>query len=144
MGKENCCFKIRPIYFVILSIICITFFSGCCCEGIDIKVKKNMSAKLDKYHLAAIVVQDYKYGSDEKKANRDMLSDNSNLYIDNELFRLLREKGVEVTYGDKDPIDLKVECFFRQSFGCIHVGRHFNTEYTHVSFINLKFMSLPC
>lgn len=125
-----------------LVVICFLFISGCCSEGIDIKVKKSMALNLNKYHLATIVVKDFEYMSKDEKNIRDISSNNSYLYILSQLSSFLREKGLEVTYGDKDPIDLKVECFFRRSLGCVHVGRHFNTECMHESFVNLKFVDM--
>ena len=39
-------------------------------------------------------------------------------------------------------MDLKVECLFRRSIGCPYVGRHFNIEVKHTSFVNLKFIDV--
>lgn len=130
------------IFNIISVIICLCILSGCCSKGIDIRVKKDMTVNLNKYHLATIVVQDYKYGNDEKKSNQDVRSSSSRIYIDIELFKLLREKGLEVTYGDKDPVDLKVECYFQRRIGCIDIGRHFNIECRHTSLVNLKFIDV--
>jgi hypothetical protein len=138
MEKETVISRAASIYFIILSLICITFFSGCCSDGMDIKIKKSMTTNLNKYHLAFIVVEDYKWDM----ANRDMSLSNSGIYINVKLSGLLREQGVKVTSSDKDPIDLKVECNFHRSLGCIHVGRHFNAECVHVSFINLKLIDM--
>ncbi|MEN6420331.1 MAG: hypothetical protein ABFD76_00160, partial [Smithella sp.] len=87
-----------------------------------------------------IIIQDYKYGNDEDKAWRDKRSYDSKLYLDSQLSGLLTERGLNVTCDDKAHIDLKVECSFRRSLGCIDVGRHFNTECIHISLVNLKFI----
>lgn len=138
MKKETISSRPPLISFITLLLIYVIFLSGCCSDGIDIKVKKSMTTNLNKYHLASIVVEDSKWD----KANRDMSLSNSGIYINVKLSSLLRAKGVKVTYSDKDPIDLKVECNFHRSLGCIHVGRHFNTECVHVSFINLKLIDI--
>jgi hypothetical protein len=46
MEKKTVVLRPAPIYFVILSLICITFISGCCRDGMDIKVKKSMTTDL--------------------------------------------------------------------------------------------------
>jgi hypothetical protein len=122
---------------LVLAMICLGAFSGCCSGGIDIKVKKSLSTSLDKYHMAEINVQDKDYKTYIEKTS-DSSSENTRFYIDLMLSSLLRERGISRACGDKDAVDLRVKCLFGRRFGCPSVGRHLIIEFKHTSFINLK------
>jgi hypothetical protein len=119
----------------ILVMVCLGIFSGCCSHGIDIKVKKSLREDLDKYRTAKINVQ-----SDESKTNIGGSAYSESSFINVELFSILKDRGISTSYRETDTADLKVECLFRRSIGCPHVGRHLKIEFKHTSFVNLKFI----
>ena len=124
---------------LVLAMISLGAFSGCCRDGIDITVKKHLSANLDRYHMAEVSVQDEDYATSVEETPYSSKSER--IYIEVELSSLLTERGISQPLGDKDAIDLRVKGLFKRRIGCAEIGlQHLSIEFKHISFVNLKFI----
>jgi hypothetical protein len=119
---------------LLIALILGLVISACCKEDIRIDVKKTILIDISKYRSATIIVNELQHGSQMKytasEADRD--------YIQSEIFAILSHFGLTVAYKRPEDVGLKVDCQFRRSLGCLHIGRHFNIEFEHISFINIK------
>lgn len=126
---------------LVLTMICLGMFFGCCDQSIDIKVKKGLSTTLDKYHTARINVQNADQKTSTKRIS-DSSSEAEASYIDTEIFITLENMGISISRRETDAVDLEVECLFTRRIGCPDVGRHLNIEFKHTSFVSLKLIDL--
>lgn len=109
---------------------CLFALCGCCGgQGIDINVKKNLKTNLDKYKTVYINLQ-------------TLCGSSTGSYINVELHSIFDNRGMSISYGDTPPSHLKVECVFRSSIGCLHIGRHFNIEFVHTTVVNIKLIDV--
>ena len=86
----------RILTFTMISLSILLY--GCCKDGINTTVKKNLTTNLDKYHTAKIIVQDDDYKTSTKRTS-DSSSEKMRMDLDGVLFGLLRKRYLNIIRG---------------------------------------------